>query len=127
MSFLIDPPLLAATGAAVAATTPDPRRRRRMRAAVLGVFVGTSVSLYLNLGWTRPIWRLCRAESGRDWMLNSGVTRFEHRRPRPWVHALAAALFATYPLWYDLGERWGRRLSVPSAAGPTPGETTAGG
>ena len=107
MSFLIDPPWLVATGAAIEATLPEPAATRVERAAV-ATFVVTSVSLYLNLGWTRWMWELCRAESGRDWMLNSGVFRFDHRRAGPRTHAAAALAFATYPLWPRLG-RWAAR------------------
>jgi hypothetical protein len=75
----------------------------------MAVFWGVSVPLYLNARWTRPIWRACRADSGRDWMINSGVLRLEHRRLSARAHALAAAIFATYPVWLWLGLRHGRR------------------
>ena len=45
----------------------------------MATFWAVSVSLYLNRRWTRPISDACRAEDGRDWMLNSGVFRFDHR------------------------------------------------
>ncbi|TMC49256.1 MAG: hypothetical protein E6J14_09330 [Chloroflexi bacterium] len=108
MSFLIDPPWLVANGAIIERTFPEPIAKR-LEQATVAVFVATSVSLYLNLEWTRGLWEACRAESGRDWMLNSGVFRFDHRRPPPWVHAVAAALFATYPLWPRLGRRLAAR------------------
>jgi hypothetical protein len=68
-----------------------------------------SVSLYLNRPWTRPIAKACRAQDGRDWMLNSGVLHIDHERAGPRTHAVAAALFATYPLCLWLGYRRGRR------------------
>lgn len=111
MSFLIDPPLLAAGGAVAARLARDERQLRAVEAATLGVFLGTSISLYCNAPWTNWLARACRAESGRDWMLNSGITHFEHKRPRPAVHLLAAALFATYPLWFRLGTRFGSRTT----------------
>jgi len=116
MSFLIDPPLLYATGRTTAALPPD--RAAAASAATAVVFLGTSISLYLNRPWTRPIWRLCRARDGRDWMLNSGIFRFEHRTPGPRTHAVSAALFATYPLWFWLGYRAGSsRTTTVSAMG----------
>lgn len=109
MSFLIDPPWLYANGRAIAAAAPGERTVAALGAATMGVFWGVSVPLYLDARWTRPIWRACRARSGRDWMLNSGVLRFEHRRPSRRTHAVSAAIFATYPLWLWLGYRHGRR------------------
>lgn len=110
MSFLIDPPWLYANGRAIAAVSgDDPGRAAGLGAATMAVFWGVSIPLYLDHGWTRPIWKACRAESGRDWMLNSGVFRFDHRRPSERTHKLSAAIFATYPLWLYLGYRRGRR------------------
>ena len=104
MSFLVDPPLLVACGAA-ASLLPDERSKKVAERAVVATFVVTSVSLYLNARWPRRLWELCRAESGRDWMINSGVTKFEHQAPKPAVHVLAAALFAAYPWWFRLGAK----------------------
>jgi hypothetical protein len=106
-----------AGGAATARLTGDERRRRVAEWATLGVFLGTSVSLYCNAPWTNWLARACRAESGRDWMLNSGITHFAHERPRPAVHLLAAGLFATYPLWFRLGVRLGRRAGASRSSG----------
>ncbi len=109
MSFLLDPPLLVATGAALERVLPDERAKRLAAAAVVGTYVGVSAGLYLNRPRLRWFWRLFGAETGRDWMLNSGVLRFDHERSGPATHAVAAAIFATYPLWYSLGRRLGRR------------------
>ncbi|HEV2980513.1 MAG TPA: hypothetical protein VGX51_03700 [Solirubrobacteraceae bacterium] len=110
MSFLIDPPWLYATGQlygrALPQRTPTARALER---ATAGVFLATSISLYLNRPWTRPIWKACKAKDGRDWMLNSGVFRFDHQRVGARTHAVAALLFATYPLWLRLGERAARK------------------
>jgi len=106
MSFLIDPPWLYATGRVYGRLMPEKTlAARAVSRATLGVFLATSVSLYLNRPWTRPIWRACRAEDGRDWMLNSGVLRIDQRRVGSGAHALSALFFATYPLWLRLGER----------------------
>ena len=113
MSFLIDPPLLYSGGRTYARLTRDApasaRRDAAVGAAYMAVFWGISVGLYLDQGWTRPVWKLCRAASGRDWMLNSGVFRFDWRRAGPRTPRVAAAIFATYPLWLWLGLRRGRR------------------
>ena len=128
MSFLIDPALLYATGRAYrriaerdargdraarpepAAARPEPPASAPARdlaagAGIMAVFWGVSIGLYLEQRWTRPVWRLCRAESGRDWMLNSGVLRIDWRRAGWRTHLVAALIFATYPLWLWLGMR----------------------
>ena len=112
MSFLIDPPWLYANGRAYAALAPERAQGRTAAAAgaaTMAVFWGVSISLYLNRPWTRPIWKACRARDGRDWMLNSGVLKLDHERTGPGTHAVAAALFATYPLCLWLGYKHGRR------------------
>jgi hypothetical protein len=111
MSFLIDPPLLYASGRAYSVATreaADPRRDAAVAAATMAVFWGVSVSLYQNRRWTKPIWWLCRAESGRDWMLNSGVLRLDWRKAGMLTHAISSAIFATYPYWLWRGLRGGR-------------------
>jgi hypothetical protein len=110
MSFLIDPPWLYATGRAYARLMPERTpAARAVGRATAGAFLATSISLYLDRPWTRRIWEACRARSGRDWMLNSGVFRFDPRRAGRRTHLVSALLFATYPLWLALGERRGRR------------------
>lgn len=109
MSFLIDPALLYAGGRAYAAAVPaderTPRRDAAVAAATMALFYGVSAGLYLEHPATKPVWKLCRAESGRDWMLNSGVFRFDWRRAGRGTHAVSVAIFATYPVWLWLGMR----------------------
>ena len=109
MSFLIDPPSLYANGRAIGAVETDDHRAKALLAATIGVFWGVSIPLYLNRRWTRPIWRACRASSGRDWMINSGVLQVDADTVSARGHALSAAIFATYPLWLWLGLRHGKR------------------
>jgi hypothetical protein len=124
MSFLIDPPWLYATGRIYGRVMPQPSRTSRaVSVATAGLFLTTSVSLYLEHRWTEPIWRACRAESGRDWMLNSGVFRFDPNNARIGTHRVAAAIFATYPLWLAMGIRHARRRSL-SGAGVEPHEVS---
>jgi hypothetical protein len=109
MSFLIDPALLYAGGRAYAAAVPEdertPERDAAVAAATMALFYGVSVGLYLDQRWTTPVWKACRAQSGRDWMLNSGVFRFDWRRASRRTHAVSTAIFATYPLWLWVGMR----------------------
>lgn len=109
MSFLADPPMLVASGVGIARLAPDEHSARVAERAVLAAFLVTSIGLYVEAPFTRWLWRLCRARSGRDWMLNSGVFSFDETAAGWGTHALAAAIFATYPLWV----RVGRRLGAP--------------
>jgi hypothetical protein len=114
MSFLIDAPWLYANGLAYGRLAPERAQQRTAAAAgaaTIAGFWGVSVPLYLDHAWTRPIWRACRARSGRDWMVNSGVLHRETERTSPRAHLVAALLFATYPLWLWLGWRRGRRVA----------------
>lgn len=110
MSFLIDPALLYLNGEAYARVAP--RRAPLLGAASVALFWVVSGALYLNQAWTRPLWKLCRARSGRDWMINSGVLHIDERRVGPGTHALALLIFATYPLWLVLGHRHGLRRTA---------------
>lgn len=116
MSFLIDPALLYAGGKAyrriapappadAAAEAPSGARDAAVAVAFMTVFWGVSIGLYLNQGWTKPVWWICRARSGRDWMLNSGVFRFDDAHAGRRTHVVSALIFATYPLWLWLGMR----------------------
>mgnify|MGYP000058929624 CR=1 FL=1 len=112
-SFLIDGPWLVSLGWAYGKATAhfikdDEKRakaRKFLNLTTIAAFYITSLSLYFNLEWTRWIWEMCGAESGRDWMINSGVFHFDHREVSPRGHAAAAAIFATYPLWLRAGYR----------------------
>ncbi|MDY6796135.1 MAG: hypothetical protein SWK76_12800 [Actinomycetota bacterium] len=116
-SFLIDGPWLASlgwmyekiTGRFFADEVKRDKARKFLDVATIGAFYVTSISLYFNLEWTRWIWEMCRAESGRDWMINSGVFNFDHENVTPKGHAISAAIFATYPMWLKLGHKLAER------------------
>lgn len=110
MSFLADPPLLFTTGAAVEAVVPDAKAKKVLGAVVVVGFVGFSVGLYLEKPWTAWLWKMVGARSGRDWMINSGVTHFEYDDPSIGTHLLSGAIFATYPAWFHLGRKLVRSL-----------------
>ena len=96
MSFLVDPPLLVLSGAAIEVLAPDEDAAKVAGAAVLGTFFAVSGALYAHPGW------------GRNWMLNSGLFSFEHRRVGTPTHLVSLAIFATYPAWLRLGRRLAR-------------------
>lgn len=104
MSFMIDPPLLVASGAAIeAAAGEDERTARRLRRGTVGLFVGVSLALYANAPGLARIWRPFGARSGREFMLTSGLAPIDERRIPPGRHAAALSLFLLYPLWARLG------------------------
>lgn len=123
-SFLIDPPWLASLGFVYGKVTDkikDAEKKAKVRKfldiSTIGVFYVTSISLYFNREWTRWIWEMCKAESGRDWMINSGVFHFDHENVSPKGHAICAALFATYPLALKLGYKLAERKGCQCEAG----------
>ena len=109
MSFLLDPPLLIASGAAVERAVENPRAVRRLRAVTVATFVGVSAALYANAPGLSAIWRPFGARSGREFMLASGLTRVDESGAGPARHAAALSLFALYPLWFELGRAAARR------------------
>ena len=101
MSFLIDPPLLAASGAAYAKAggdAPGP-----VAAAATAVFWAAGAAFYTDRSWTVPVSRLFGSRDGQDFMINSGVLRIRYRPRSRRTHLAAAAAFATYPLWFLAG------------------------
>jgi hypothetical protein len=109
VSFLYDPPALVATGYAIGGAAPSRQAERVAELATLAVFIGTSVALYRNRPWTQPLVTLFGARSGRDWMLNSGITNFDETGATARTHWIAAAIFAAYPLFLRWGLVRGRR------------------
>jgi len=109
MSFLVDPPWLAANGYIIAKVSSNEKVERALELAVDATFFAVSIPMYLNAEWTEPVWKPTGSESGRDWMINSRVFHFEHKLPTWRTHAISAAIFATYPLWLKLGLKLGKR------------------
>ena len=110
MSFLIDPPVLFGAGAGIEGCIADRKKALMTEGVIAAGFIITSISLYLDAKWTKPIWKACGAKSGRDWMLNSGIFNFDADRVSNKVHALAAVLFVSYPFWIHLGRKAGSKF-----------------
>lgn len=110
-SFLIDGPWLLSLGWIMGKilnkTVENEDQRKKaslgLSIATIVVFYVTSISLYFNMEWVRWIWEMCGAESGRDWMINSGVFNFDHENVDTKGHILAALMFLTYPVWLKAG------------------------
>jgi len=114
-SFLIDGPWLLSLGWVYAklikkfAKTAEDEKKAKLflKISTVVVFYITSIGLYFNLEFTRWIWEMCGAESGRDWMINSGVFNFDHENVSTKGHIIAALIFMTYPMWLELGLKLG--------------------
>jgi hypothetical protein len=107
MSFLADPPLLYAAGEAYARALPESAQGRAAGVAgalTVAAFVAVSAACWTERPEARPLWRAFGARSGREFMVGNGLVRWRRaRRAGTREHALAAAAFATYPLWFRLG------------------------
>ena len=66
-----------------------------------------SLSLYMDCWWVAWVWRLFGAESGRDWVIGSGIFRFDWRDAPVWTHLTSGALLILYPFWMWLGVQMG--------------------
>lgn len=115
MSFLLDPPMLVAAGVLIEREV-DAEQRDLAEAAVLGTFFGASFGLYNNVPGLGMMWRPFGSRDGRDFMWNSGILRLRTESLGWHGHALAAAIFATYPLFLKVGRRLGRRHSPGALA-----------
>lgn len=111
MSFLLDPPLLVASGATIERLPVNDRVRDLLETAVAGSYIVGSTALYLNASVGRPLWEAFGEPSGRDFMWNSGVLDLDHEEAGTFAHVSAAAILATYPLWVRLGRRLVRRVA----------------
>jgi hypothetical protein len=113
MSFIADPPILYAAGEAYARGAPESAQGRAAQAAgavSVAACLAVSVALWSDQDWVRPLWRAFGATSGREFQATNGLVRWKGaRKAGPREHALAAAGFATYPLWFWLGWDRGRR------------------
>jgi hypothetical protein len=107
VSFLTDPPWLYANGRAYARIAPESAQGGTAKlagAATIAAFLAGGLGFYLDHPWTRPFTRALGYRSGREFMFTFPLPL---RREMP--DAVAAAAFATYPLWLWLGWDSGRR------------------
>lgn len=112
MSFLIDPPLLVASGAVTERSIEDAASRAAVEAAVVATFIGVSLALYANAPGLRAIWSPFGSRSGREFMLTSGLAEVDERSIGAARHAAALAQFVLYPLWFRLGRAAMRRCQT---------------
>lgn len=116
MSLLLAPPFFFLLGMGIARLSKSRRMWRKHNRYVVDLggvvlFVSYMVlgSLFVDLDWVQPLVAWLPAESGTDWMVNSGVFGF----PAEWPVAHEGVMFATllcfalFPLWYAWGAVFG--------------------
>jgi hypothetical protein len=112
MSFTVDPILLLADGEAFARTLPESAQGGAAKLAgglTVGAVLGAGIGSYLDADWAKPLWKPFRAKNGTDFMLAWPFAHGKRRTRSARTDAIAAAVFATYPLWWWLGWDHGRR------------------
>lgn len=110
MAFLMDAPMLVASGAAISRITEDRDVARKLELATAGTFIAGATAFYLNApGFKQVAQKVFRSEDGREFMVNSMVFNFDHRKLTGRRHLIAVGMLASYPLWLKLGRRLGAR------------------
>jgi hypothetical protein len=112
MSFTADPVLLFAAGELYARLLPESAQGGMATAAgaiKVGAFEVAGVASYLDAGWTRPLWKPFGAKTGTDFMVAWPWAHGKKRGRSPRTDAVAALVFASYPLFWWLGWDHGRR------------------
>ena len=119
MSFFADPVLLLTDGELYARTLPESAHggaAKLIGGATVAAFLAAGIGSYVDAEWARPLWKPFGAKTGTDFMLAWPLAHGKRRRRTPRTDAIAAAGFATYPLWWWLGWDHGRRRR-PHASG----------
>jgi hypothetical protein len=112
MSFFADPVLLLTDGELYARALPESAQGGAAKAiggVTVATVLGAGIGSYLDAKWAKPLWKPFGAKNGTDFMLGWPVAHGKRRRRTPRSDAIAAAVFATYPLWWWLGWDHGRR------------------
>ncbi len=115
MSFLLDPPLLVASGALIERALPE-EKRDLAEAATMGTFFAVSLALYLEAPGLGLFWKPFGSRNGRDFMINSGVFGVDTGDAGWRTDVVSAAIYATYPFFLKLGRHIGRRGPTTSGA-----------
>jgi hypothetical protein len=112
MSFYADPVLLFLDGEGYA-RLPESAQGGAAKAvggATVAVMLAGGIGSYLDQDWTKRFWKPFGAKNGTDFMVAWPFAHGKKRRRRTArTDAVAAAVFAAYPLAWWLGWDHGRR------------------
>ena len=112
MSFTADPVLLFAAGELYARALPESAQGGMAAAAgalKVGAFEAAGIASYLDAEWTRALWKPFGAKTGTDFMVAWPWAHGKKRKRSGRTDAVAALVFASYPLFWWLGWDHGRR------------------
>jgi hypothetical protein len=118
MSFYADPVLLFAAGE-LYARLPESAQGGLAAAAgsaTVASFEAAGSGSYLDQPWAKRLWKPFGARNGTDFMLAWPFAHGKRRRRTPRTDALAAVMFAAYPLCWWLGWDHGRRRRPRTAS-----------
>jgi hypothetical protein len=118
MSFYADPVILFADGE-LFARLPESAQGRAAQLSgglAVGAMLTAGIGSYLDLPWTKRLWKPFGAKNGTDFMLAWPFAHGKRRRRSPRTDALAAVIFAAYPLSWWLGWDHGRRRRPRAAS-----------
>jgi hypothetical protein len=112
MSFLVDPTLLFVDGEAYARAMPESAQggaAKLIGGATVAAALAVGIGSYLDQPWAKPLWKPFGAKSGTAFMLGWPLSHGSRHRRSARTDAVAALIFASYPLWWWLGWDHGRR------------------
>jgi hypothetical protein len=112
MSFYVDPVLLFLDGEGYARLPESAQggAAKVVGGATVATVLAAGVGSYLDQSWTKWMWKPFGAKSGTDFMVGWPFAHGKKRRRRTArTDAVAAAVFAAYPLAWWLGWDHGRR------------------
>jgi hypothetical protein len=113
VSIVVDPPMLIADGELYARVMPESAQGGAAKAVgtlTVAVFWVAAAALWFDHPAVVPFRKRLGYRSGREFMLRFPLPdRGRRRRRDRREDAIAAAVFASYPLWWWLGWDHGRR------------------
>ena len=118
MSLYADPVLLFLDGEGYARLPESAQggAAKLVGGATIATMLAAGIGSYLDADWTKPMWKPFGAKSGTSFMLGWPFSHGKRHRRTPRTDAVAAVVFAAYPLAWWLGWDHGRRRRPRAAS-----------